>query len=91
MLESLFDSLGKLIVIFIMIILFFWLIFRLFGKYILKAIFKRASRRMNEQFQEFRQSTSQPEGQTTIAHNPQKKTRHYEDKDGDYIDYEEID
>ncbi len=91
MLESLFDSLGKLILIFLIICLSIWLILRLFGKYILQALIKRFSRKMNRQFQDFKQENAPPkEGKTTIAYDPgQSSTK--KDNDGEYIDYEEID
>ncbi len=90
MLASFFDSLGKLIVWFFFIVLLIILLFRIFGKFFLRLILKRFSRKMHRQYTSNQKTNTANEGKTSIAYTPSSSSTS-KDNSGEYIDYEEID
>jgi len=83
--------LGVLKVILILLLIYYGLkiVTRLFGPLLLKYVTKKAGEKFQEQFQQYQQPQSSPNGKVTIDKQPEKKS---DNKNiGEYIDYEEID
>lgn len=79
---------------FIIIVFFIYLFFRIFSRIILPVLVKfsvnRFQKRFYEQNPHLRPEPPREEGEITIEHIPEEKTRTNSSYSGEYVDYEEI-
>jgi sortase (surface protein transpeptidase) len=84
---------GLLRTILILLVIYYLskLVLRFFAPQIQKFAAKKMTEQFNKQYNANQDLKREPEGKTTIVNKPNKSTNLNTDKEGEYIDFEEVD